>query len=74
MSVIFTKFTYFPRDVSEMHTLLHSTELQLILRYEVVQAYGSVSRPTSHYEFPTFSSDFFSKMPHVSLASYFEIC
>ena len=33
MSVIFTEFTYFPRDVSETHTSLHSTELQLILHY-----------------------------------------
>ena len=36
MSVIFTEFTYFPRDVSESHTSLHSTELQLILRYAIV--------------------------------------
>ena len=34
MSVIFTEFTYFPRDVSETHTFLHSTEIQLILHYE----------------------------------------
>ena len=30
----FTKFKYFPRDVSETHTSLHSTELQLILHCE----------------------------------------
>ena len=33
MSVIFTQFTYFPGDVSEMQTSLHSIELQLILHY-----------------------------------------
>ena len=33
MSLIFTKFTYFPQDVSETHTSLHSTKLQLILHY-----------------------------------------
>ena len=33
MSVIFTEFTYFPRDVCLTHTSLHSTKLQLILRY-----------------------------------------
>ena len=32
-SVLFTQFTYFQQDVPEMHTSLHSTELQLILRY-----------------------------------------
>ena len=31
ISLIFTQFTYFPQDVSEMHTSFHSTELQLIL-------------------------------------------
>ena len=34
MNIIFTEFTYFPQDVSETHTPLHSTELQLILRYD----------------------------------------
>ena len=38
MSVIFTEFTYFPRDVSEMHTSLHSTERQLILRYALIKS------------------------------------
>ena len=33
-SLVLTQFTYFPQDVSETHTSLHSTELQLILRYE----------------------------------------
>ena len=32
-SPVFTQFTYFPQDVSETHTSLHSNELQLILRY-----------------------------------------
>ena len=31
ITVIFAKFTYFPRDVSEMHTSFHSNELQFIL-------------------------------------------
>ena len=35
MSIIFAGFTYFPRDVSEAHTSLHTTELQLILRYGI---------------------------------------
>ena len=35
-SLVFTQFTYFPQDVSEAYTLLHSTELQLILRYDFV--------------------------------------
>ena len=33
ISVIFTEFTHFPRDVSETHALLHSTALQSILCY-----------------------------------------
>ena len=33
-SLVSTQFTYFPQDVSETHTSLHSTELQLILRYD----------------------------------------
>ena len=33
LSLVFTQFTYLPQDVSEMHTSLHSTELQLILHY-----------------------------------------
>ena len=33
-SLVFTQFTYFPQDVSETYTSLHSTELQLILRYD----------------------------------------
>ena len=32
-SLVFTQLTYFPQDVSQTHTSLHSTELQLILRY-----------------------------------------
>ena len=36
MSVIFTEFTYFPENVSEMHTSLHSTEHQLTLRYALI--------------------------------------
>ena len=35
MSIIFTEFTYLSRDVSETDTPLHSTELQLILRYGI---------------------------------------
>ena len=35
ISLVFTQFTYFPQDVAETHTSLHSTELQLILRYDV---------------------------------------
>ena len=35
MNMIFTEFTYFQRDVSEMYTSLHSTELHLILHYGV---------------------------------------
>ena len=31
-SLVSTHFTYFPQDVSETHTSLRSTELQLILR------------------------------------------
>ena len=33
-SLVFTQFTYFPQDISETHTSLHSTEFQLILRYD----------------------------------------
>ena len=33
-SLVLTQFTYCPQDVSETHTSLHSTELQLILRYD----------------------------------------
>ena len=40
MSVIFTDFTYFPQDVSETHTSLHSTELQLILCYALSITYS----------------------------------
>ena len=32
--LMFTNFTYFPQDVSEMHTSFHPTELQLIMRSE----------------------------------------
>ena len=35
-SLVFIQFTYFPQDVSEIHTMLHSTELQLILHYDVM--------------------------------------
>ena len=35
-SLVFTQFTYFPQDVSETHTLLRSTELQLILHYDAL--------------------------------------
>ena len=31
ISLIITKFPYFPQDVSEAHTLFHSTELELVL-------------------------------------------
>ena len=34
-SPVFTQFTYFPQDVSEIHTSFHSTELQLILRSDI---------------------------------------
>ena len=34
ITLILIEFTYFPPDISEMHTSLHSTELQVILRYE----------------------------------------
>ena len=33
ISVTSTEFTYFSRNVSETHTSLHSSELELILRY-----------------------------------------
>ena len=44
MSVIFTEFTYFPRDASETHTSLHSTELQLIFALWVFAKCGTFGR------------------------------
>ena len=53
-SLIFTQFTYFPQDVSETHSSLHSTEPQLILRYENARGRNKNRDPTLHLDFGSF--------------------
>ena len=47
ISLIFTKFSQFPRDVSETHTSFHPIELQFILHYAST-LHGGLSHNIQH--------------------------